>query len=109
LTSSSVASAAVAIPHHYADGLALALGDTLAEPEALGLAEALGLSEGDPDALGDTLGEPDALGEAEAEGETDALGDALALTVVIVGVCHRPSASTTRIPPARIITMLPLP
>src|SRR5688500_6994816 len=77
----------------YADGLG----------EALGLSDALGETEGDTLALGDTDGEAEALGDTDALGDTEAEGDTLCLTVVIVGVCHNPSASTMRIPPERII------
>lgn len=56
----------VGIPH-YADGLALALGE----------AEALGLSDGDSLADGDTDNDAEALGLIDALGDTEADGDAL--------------------------------
>lgn len=88
----------VGIPH-YADGLALALGDRLGDVDRD--AEALGLSDGETETEAEALG--DELGEAECDGLADWL------TVVIVGVCHNPSASTIRIPPARISAIDPLP
>lgn len=83
------------------------LGDGLGD--SLGLTEALGEGDNEALALGDALREAEALGDRLADGDTEAEGDTLWLTVVIVGVCHNPSASTMRIPPARIITIEPLP
>jgi len=42
-------------------------------------------------------------------GEVDELGDALGLAVVSVGDCQKPSASTTKYPPAGLSAIEPLP
>ena len=77
----------------------------------LGLAELDGLA--DPDGLaeplGDTDNEPDELGDTEVDGDTECDGDADWLAVVMVGVCHRPSVSTKRVPPAVRNTIDPCP
>lgn len=87
----------------------LGLAEELGETDALGLTDSDADPDGDTDALGLTLGEPDADGLREAEGDAEPDGDTDGDTVVIVGDCQRPSASTIEMPPAVRITIEPLP
>jgi hypothetical protein len=82
---------------------------------ALGLAEADGLTLADGDWLAEGLTEREAEAEGEtealrdAEGLTEALGLTEGLTVVMVGDCQLPSASTTWKLPAGSSAIEPLP
>lgn len=90
---------------HYVDGLAELEGDTeaLGDTDALGDGDALADRDGDGDGLRLTDADGDELGDGEADGLADWL------TVVIVGDCQRPSASTIPILPFVFRTIEPLP